>query len=104
MAKRLVDLDPRFKGIKGSPYQMLRFQCPRCSNGHYVGVFTHTEQAKWNDGTEDHYVWKVENKDDFNLLSLSPSVDCTKDKNGNQLPDDGKNCMWHGWVQNGNVT
>lgn len=102
--KRLVDLDPHWTGIQGCPYRMLLFQCPRCTNGHYVGVMTHEVQTKWNDGDDDRHVWQVTDKDDFNKLSLNPSVDCTKDNKGNPLPDDGKNCMWHGWVQNGNVT
>src|SRR5437762_1208031 len=102
---RLTDLDPSWRNITGCPYKMLMFQCPVCTNGHYVGVLTNATETKfsYSEG-DDAYVWRATNADDFETVSLYPSVDCTKDRNGNPMPDNVQHCRWHGHVQNGNVT
>lgn len=106
---KLVDLDPRWIGENGTPYQRpdgvwladrrivgITFQCPiHPGGGCYQGVFF----ANPADGgppteTPQKCLWR-RTGDTFDTLTLTPSIHV---KDGEDGPT-----HWHGFITGGNV-
>jgi hypothetical protein len=91
--KKLSELSPGW-----SMDGCIMFDCPTCDPelAHMIGVPT---EAPFYPGGP---VWKMTppcsgtSMPDFDLVTLSPSVDCTK--------SDTNPCSFHGWVRNGIVS
>ena len=92
---RLTDLDPRWGAENGNRYCLI-FACPieGCPN-KYISV-----PFKMFEGYDPkkHHIW-TKTGDDFDTISLAPSVDATRTKQG-----EATGCLFHGFVTNGEVT
>ncbi|HEY1772412.1 MAG TPA: DUF6527 family protein [Gammaproteobacteria bacterium] len=111
---RLTELEPELRsylpgGYLGHPAtlaeaQGIWFLCPRCfvKNGGPIG--THEVLVWFADRgvpaeAEPSPRWTVSGTS-FDDISLDPSIDCTKDKQGNVAhPEE-----WHGYLKNGEIT
>lgn len=99
-ARRLSELDPewvfednalpesRFFVVPGDGRTKvgLWFDCPICPSGHKIPV------AFAENRIFPKPVWRVENPDDFEKITIHPSINCQP------------SCPFHGWIRNGEVT
>ena len=99
---RLTDLHPQWWHMHGDPawvHRGLTFDCPvhgpteRLSTRFSNPIGTSEPAPGYK-----HYWLRQGN--DFDTLTLTPSLDYTKYDNG-ELRDP---TCWHGWIQAGNVT
>lgn len=97
---RLAELNPRWFVLEdGGPRVGLTFECPHCRTQRLGVVFHHGASAAIEDqyilarlgadGTR--HIWDLSGQDNFETLTLSPSVDCSASGH------------WHGHVQNGEI-
>ena len=94
---RLTDLEPRwFVFETGGPKVGLTFNCPHCLDQR-IGVAFH---ERGHEAIEDAYIlakhpsekiWTLDGAEDFNVLTLSPSIDASASGH------------WHGFITNGEI-
>lgn len=121
---KLVDLDPEWilddgrctpivDALKGERFVGILFSCPcvRCQGrGCMLGVrFTNPIGGGPPSPPDDNQVadnngkrWQVVTGTTFETLTISPSIDVTKDENGQLLPVEQQH--WHGHIQSGVCT
>jgi hypothetical protein len=97
---RLSELEPRWYTFeKGGPRVGLTFLCPHCLKVRLGVVFHHRGheaiddvylRAQHSDPRATH-VWTLEGGEDFNTVTLMPSVDASKIGH------------WHGYITNGEI-
>lgn len=94
---KLTDLHPKFFVFEeGGPRVGLTFYCPHCLDARLGVVFHHEgHQAIEDDyihakSPATQHIW-TESGDDFEHLTLSPSVDASASGH------------WHGFITNGEV-
>jgi len=94
MEKKLSELEGEIISISGRPNKLdcLFFVCPSCPGGHGVMVSWQAPSL-----VDSGYVWQKTGTT-VEDITISPSIDCTKSRDGK--PSD---CGFHGWVQNGMV-
>lgn len=96
---RLIDLDPHFFTMPGSPdYVGMTFVCPHCSNPDVRLGITFKEEID-RDSLPNTIHWaRPEPKwhregDDFETMTITPSIDASKY---------GQN-HWHGFITGGEI-
>ena len=98
---RLTELEPQFrtdirkdgkiflgKVDTFAEAQGITFTCPRCANGHWIGVWFKDKGASAE--AEPLHRWAATGTG-YDDLTLTPSINA------------GSNC-WHGFITNGEVT
>lgn len=97
---RLTDLAPRWYVLEADgPRIGLTFLCPQCQQERIGVAFHHHGAAAMEDpyilahhGADDtQHVWDLVGQDDFATLTLTPSIDASK------------NGHWHGFVTAGEI-
>lgn len=97
---RLSELHPRWFVLEdGGPPVGLTFECPHCRTQMLGVAFHHDGKAAIEDqyilahhGANDtQHIWDMAGQDDFETLTLSPSVDCSASGH------------WHGFIQDGEI-
>jgi hypothetical protein len=96
---KLRELDPRWYSAQDNgPKVGFTFNCPHCSSDdlHRLGVAVHQDglidpepsnPKCWPPG----YVWEMSGGENWDTLSLTPSVDASQFGH------------WHGFIKNGNI-
>lgn len=98
---RLTDLEPRWYSVEGDERHGVTFECPCCvgtERACRLGVATHPLGANHDPEPDNprlipsgEHIWAMSNGEDWNMLSLSPSIDASK-------------CgHWHGYITNGEI-
>ena len=94
---RLTELDPRWVGIRDVHLRYaLSFLCPHCKEIRLVIRFKpYMDPDNWGESLVEidpkYHVW-TRTGENFETLTLSPSIDASADKH------------WHGFITNGNIT
>ena len=97
---RLIDLKPRWYALEeGGPRVGLSFLCPHCMSQRLCVSFHHKGRELMDDtyihahhgGDEREHIWNLDSAEDFNTLTLSPSIDASKSGH------------WHGFIQGGEI-
>lgn len=94
---KLTELDPRWLALESGGLRVgLSFECPHCRSCRLAVLFHHAGRDALDDSyihahspSTDH-IWGITG-DNFESLSLSPSVDASKSGH------------WHGFVTNGEI-
>ena len=96
---RLCDLNPHWYTLDGRRVG-ITFLCPHCRETHLGVAFHHDgKQALEDDayilahhGANDaQHIWDLLGQEDFETLTLTPSIDASKDGH------------WHGFITAGNI-
>jgi hypothetical protein len=95
---KLADLDPRWFVLEqGGPRVGLTFECPHCRAVRLSVSFHHRGSEAINDNyiharsPMTNNIWTIDG-DDFETLTLSPSVDASASGH------------WHGFIKSGLIT
>lgn len=97
---RLSELDPRWIVLEdGGPRVGLTFECPHCHDIRLAVLFHESGKAALEDpyirahhpNDPDLFIWDLCGQEDFETLSLFPSVDASRSGH------------WHGFITDGNV-
>lgn len=110
MSFRLVDLEPHWL-MDGARRVGIAFDCP-CGNCLGKGCMLAVRFANpigGGDPTPDDQSKVGNNKgkrwtrtgESFESLTVTPSIDSTKDKDGNPMPPEHQH--WHGFITNGAI-
>lgn len=92
---KLIELDPKWGTENGERFTLI-FECPIAGcPSRYIAVPFKTFIGY---DPEKHHIW-TKTGDTFENISLSPSVDATKNKKGEPT-----GCLFHGFITNGEVT
>lgn len=99
---RLTDLNPRWYMLEqGGPRVGLTFDCPHCQQERLGVSFHHRGREVMEDayihhaqhgGNPNEHVWTLDGADQFETLTLTPSIDTSAYGH------------WHGHIQNGEIT
>lgn len=103
---KLIDLQPRWVAIRAAgPRLGITFLCPHCLQTHLGVAFHHTGheamddeiiRAQWPSGADGTgfgaHIWTLTGADDFETLTLSPSVDASASGH------------WHGFIKGGLIS
>ena len=92
MERLLSELSPNLTKLR------LRFNCPACSKTHWIVIAIHSD-GKSDDKDE---VWSATGS--LENLTISPSIDGTKDYVLNSGKRIKATCVFHGHVRNGIVS
>ena len=95
---RLLELNPRWLSYQNQVLG-LSFDCPHCISQRLAVAFHHSGREQIDDfhilanAPSTNHIWTVATtvKDDFETLTLSPSIDCSSSGH------------WHGFIENGNI-
>jgi hypothetical protein len=97
---RLIDLNPRWLCLEdGGPRVGLSFDCPHCRTQRLAVCFHHHGRAAVEDsyilayhGTDGSaHIWDLQGQEDFETLTLSPSIDASASGH------------WHGFIHLGDI-
>ncbi len=100
---KLIDLEPKWIVLEfGGPRVGLTFRCPHCPPGErgettFLGVLFHNDgEAAMDDAYirahhDNGYIWELLGQEGFDVLTLTPSVDCSAAGH------------WHGFITNGEI-
>jgi hypothetical protein len=98
---RLINLEPRWFCLEAGGARVgLTFDCPHCL-AQRLGVAFHRQgHAAIEDvyirahhgGNPDGFIWELNSGEDFENLTLTPSIDASKSGH------------WHGFISGGEVT
>lgn len=91
---KLTDLDPDFISNSAGERIGIGFLCPACREQKIYVPFN-DKSAALN--------WK-QTGDTFDTLTLKPSVDARHVNFKDSAPHDLRECRWHGFITNGEVT
>lgn len=108
---RLRDLNPKWldygggERVDGSkiPFQKgigLSFECPKCMERCYLEFDNPLDGSK--SVTNNEQKWH-RNGDDWDFLTLTPSIVHDKPDSITIMPDHNSQCGWHGYIRNGEV-
>lgn len=98
---KLTDLDPHWFVVEnGGPKVGLSFMCPHCQNERLAVAFHHHGKEAMEDqyilakhaASDSQHIWDLQGQDDFNTLTLTPSIDASASGH------------WHGFITNGECT
>lgn len=95
---RLIDLNPRWYVFEeGGARVGLTFECPHCRTERLGVTFHHRGHEAMEDGVihakfPSEHIWTMESADDFETLTLTPSIDGSERGH------------WHGFITNGEIT
>jgi hypothetical protein len=100
---KLIDLSPKWQSFEDHHRVALSFICPCCigteRETHLMVAFHHHGHEIEDDafirahgpGGQTNHIWTIEGDEDFNTLTLTPSIDASKSGH------------WHGFITNGEV-
>jgi hypothetical protein len=101
MPMRLLDLNPRWFVLEeGGPIVGLGFQCPHCLIQRLSVLFHHSGASAAGEdqyirahhgGAADRFIWDLPGQQDFETLTLTPSIDASKSGH------------WHGFITGGEI-
>jgi len=93
---KLTELNPRWYAFDSDgPRVGLTFDCPHCRTQRLGVAFHHRGREAMEDSVihakspSTKHIWSIESAEDFNVLTLSPSVDASETGH------------WHGFIVNG---
>lgn len=95
---KLIDLKPHWFAVDGLRCGLI-FDCPHCRTTRLAVAFHHHALAEIENaailarhGAQDvQHIWDLQGQDDFNTLTLSPSIDVSASGH------------WHGFIIAGNI-
>src|SRR5690348_10028222 len=97
---KLTELDPRWFVLEENGTRVgLTFLCPHCRETYLGVAFHHKGHEAMEDSyirahypnDKEKYIWTLDSNDDFNTLTLNPSIDASSSGH------------WHGFIQNGEI-
>jgi len=96
---RLVELNPRWFTTDDLKKVGLTFDCPHCLTQRLGVVFHHAGRQQIEDAailavhgaTDANHIWTLSSDEDFDSLTLSPSIDASASGH------------WHGFITQGEI-